>query len=318
MLLLKEEDVKLLLTMEDCIKAVEESYRAFGLGEAVMTPRENLWLAPPVSLKLASAALTSWGYMGTYVYPGGYGRKGSNPFSTILYNSRDGRLLAFIESSFLSWYRTGATSAVATKHLALKDSDTLGIIGTGRQAWTQLRALSKVMEIKVVKVYSRTLDQREKFASDASRDMGIDVKSVVDAKVAGQNVDIVVTATTSKEPVFHGEWLGEGVHVNAIGAHYPEIREVDTETVKRSKVIVDSREQALKEKGELLIPIQQGLLTSDVIYAELGEVVAGKVKGREEYSENTLFCSGGISVEQIGVAAWVYEAAVKRGLGAQI
>ncbi|MBI4257696.1 MAG: ornithine cyclodeaminase family protein, partial [Thaumarchaeota archaeon] len=210
MLLIREDDVKTLLTMEDCITAVEESYKLFGQGEAVMTPRENLWLTPPISLKLASAALTSWGYMGIYTYPGGYGRKGSSPFTTLLYNSKDGQLLAIIESSFLSWYRTGATSAVATKHLALRDSDTLGIIGTGRQAWTQLLALSKVMKLKLVKVYSRTNERREKFASDASREMSIDVKPMIDAKNCSQNADVLVTATTSKEPVFYGEWLGEG------------------------------------------------------------------------------------------------------------
>ncbi len=320
LILIREDDVKSILKMEDCIKVVEDAYRTMGLGEAVLTPRENLWIKPPVSIKTSSAALTSWGFMGVHVYPGGYGKKGSGPMTVLLYDSRDGRLLSVIEARFLSWYRTGATSAVATKYLASKDADSVGIFGTGRQARTQLLALQKVLELKRVKAYSPTLEHREKFASEMSKEMGVEVKPVEDAKSCLKDVDVIVTATTTKEPVFKGEWLkqNEGCHINAIGAHYPDIREVDSGTVKMSKVVVDSREQALKEKGEILIPISEGLVSPQIIYAELGEIVAGRVRGRVEELEKTLFCSGGLAMEEIAVAAKVYEIAASRGIGTQL
>jgi len=318
MILIKENDVKNILTMEDTIKAVEDAHRAFGEGNAVTSPRKNLWLRPPVSIKTASAALMSWGLMGVNTYPGGYGKRGSMPMTTLLYDSNDGRLVSIIESKFISWYRTGATSAVATKYLASKKADSVGIFGTGRQAQTQLLALQKVLKLSCVKAYSPTKEHREKFATDMSRQIGIDVRPVEDPQSCLTDVDVVVTITTSKEPVFKGEMLNKGVHINAIGAHYPDSREVDTETVRRSKIFVDSRVQALEEKGELLIPIQQGIISPNTIYAELGEVVAGKINGRVGEEENTLFCSGGLALESIAVAARVYEMALKHGLGTEI
>ena len=318
MIYIKENDVKNILKMEDAIKAVEDAYRTFGESNAVMTPRENLWLRPRVSIKTASAALMNWGFMGVFTYPGGYGKKGSGPMTTLLYDSNDGHLVSIIESRFISWYRTGATSAVATKYLASERADSVGIFGTGRQAQTQLLALQKVLKLSYVKAYSPTKEHREKFATEMSRQLGIDVKPVEDAQSCLTDVDIVVTITTSKEPVFEGGMLKKGVHVNAIGAHYPESREVDTETLKRSKIVVDSRVQALKEKGELLIPIRQGIISPSIIYAELGEVVAGKIEGRVGEEENTLFCSGGLALEDIAVAVRVYEMALKHGLGTEI
>ena len=270
MLFIKEEDVKTLLSMDECIRAVEDGYRAMGLGDTAMTPRENLWLSPPASIKTASAALPRWGYMGVHAYPGGYGRKSSTPTTTLLYSSHTGQLLATIESRFLSWYRTGATTAVATKYLAVRDARSAGIFGTGRQARAQLRALHRVLPLSRVRAYSPTREHRESFASEMSKELGLDITSTDEPRPCVEDAEVVLTITTAKEPVFQGKWLHSGTHVNALGAHYPEIREVDTETVKRSRVIVDSREQALEEKGELLIPIREGIITPEIIRAELG------------------------------------------------
>ena len=318
MILIKEDDVKNILTMEDTLIAVEDAHRSLGVGNAVITPRKNLWLKPKVSIKTASAALMPLGFMGTIVYPGGFGKKGSGSMITLLYDSNDGRLLSIIESRLISWFRTGATSAVAAKYLATKNANSIGIFGTGRQAQTQLLALQKTLKPSIIKVYSPTREHRNKFATEMSKKIGTDIKPVEDPQSCLTDVDVIITITTSKEPVFDGKMLKKGTHVNAIGAHYPDIREVDTDTVKRSKIFVDSRTQALEEKGELLIPISQGIITSNDIYAELGEVIAGKTKGRVDQDEITLFCAGGLALEGIAVAARVYELAKKNGVGVEI
>jgi ornithine cyclodeaminase/alanine dehydrogenase-like protein (mu-crystallin family) len=318
MLLISEENVEKLLTMEKAITAVEDSYRALGMGEAVLTPRENLWISPPKSIKLASGALTKSGFMGVTAYPGGYGTKGSGPFTTLLYDSGTGSLLAIVQGRFLSWLRTGATTAVATKYMARRDAHEVAIIGTGRQAITQLRALDKVMDIGHVSAFSRTPERRHKFAAQMSAELGRDVVAADDAKSCLAKADVVVTITTSRDAVVKREWLQDGVHINAIGAHYPDRTEIDGETVRGSRVIVDWREQALLEKGEILIPMKQGLVTSGIIAGELGGVVAGKLKGRTSDSEVTLFCSGGIATEEIAVAAAVFRDATTKGIGSNV
>jgi len=290
--------------MEMSVNAVEDVYKALGSGNGMMTSRQNLWVSPPKSIKLASAVLSRWGFMG---------------ITALLYDSRNGTLLADVQSRFISWYRTGASSAVTTKFLARKDSESISIIGTGRQARTQILSLHAVLpSVRQINVFSPTREHREKFASEMTAELGAKVTASETAEMCVQNADVVVTVTTSKEPVLKHRWLKKGVHICAIGAHYPEAREVDSDTVASSKVVVDSRDQALLEKGELLIPIDEKRVSQDVIYAELGEIVASKKPGRTSEDENTLFCSGGLSIEQIGVAARVYEAVVNKGLGVQI
>jgi alanine dehydrogenase len=319
MLVIREEDVKSVLTMETCISALEEVYKALGSGEGVVSPRQNLWVAPPKSIKLAAAALPPLGFMGVTAYTGGYGPKGSGPSTTLLYSSKDGELLAHIQSKHISWYRTGATSAVATKFLGAKNSELIGIIGSGRQARTQLLGLCAVLpKIKRINVYSLTREHREKFATEMTSELGVPVIPSETAESCVRGADVIATVTTSKQPVLKHDWLKNGVHICAIGAHYPDAREIDSDTVTSSKVVVDSREQALLEKGELLIAIKEKRLSQDIIYAELGEIVLRKKPGRVSQEENTLFCSGGLSIEQVGIAIRVYEAAVKKGLGLQV
>lgn len=318
MLVIREDDVRQVLTMETCIEAVQSSYEEVANGSGRNTPRQNLWVDPPKSIKLASGGLTAKGFMGVTSYTGGYGQRGSGPSSTLLYDARSGSLVAFVESRFLGWYRTGATSAVAARVLAPKDSRRVGIIGTGRQARSQLLALSKVLPLESAVAFSRNRRKREEFAAEMSRELGTDVKAVESAKQCVSCSDVVVTITTSNQPVLERGWLGNGVLVNALGSHHPTASEVDAETVLSSRVIVDSREQALLEKGEILIPIAKGLATPAVIKGELGDVIAGRVEARQSEDERVLFCSGGTALEQVGVAAAVYDEAVKGGLGVEV
>ena len=150
------------------------------------------------------------------------------------------------------------------------------------------------------------------------RDLGLDVLPADDSKSCVTNVDIISTCSTAKQPVFDGTWFEDGVHVNVIGAHTPTTREVDTNTISRSKVVVESREQALDENGNLLIPMKEGVFGREKIAADLGEIVAAKVKCRTQDTDNTLFLSGGVALDQIAIASHVYELASKTGAGIEI
>ncbi len=304
--------------MRDCIQASEGAYRNFGEGKAVLTPRIDLWLDSTHSLKIGAAAVIGSGYMGTFSYSAGFGKKGTNPSTTILYDATTGQLRALIQSLHLKWLRTGATAALASKYLARENAKKVGIIGTGRQARTQLLGLSESRKISIVRVYSPTQEHRELFAKEMSDELAIEVLAADSARSCVSDADIVVTCSTSKVPVFEHSWLSEGAHVSVIGAHTPTTREVDTETVLRSKVVVESREQALDENGNLLIPMKQRLFGPEKIFADLGEVISGKVRCRTSDSDNTLFLSGGVALDQMAIAERVYELAVQNGEGIDI
>lgn len=304
--------------MKDCIRAAEDAYMKFGQSNAVLTPRINLSLDPSHSMKIGAAAIMGGGYMGSFSYSAGFGKKGTNPSTTILYDATTGQLRAFIESLHLKWLRTGATSAIASKYLARNNPKRAGMIGTGRQAKTQLIGLCSVYELSSAIVYSPTADHRERFAAEMSRELGIDVLGADSARDCIEHSDIIVTCSTSKIPVFEAEWLPAGAHVNVIGAHTPTTREVDTETMRRSKVVVESKDQALDENGNLLIPMKEGVFGADKIFADLGEIVSGKVRCRTSDADNTLFLSGGVALDQIAIAQRVYELALASGLGTEL
>ena len=305
--------------MNDCVKVVEEAYRAFGQNAAVMTRRVDLAVDAIRSIKIGGASINSLHYMGSFSYSAGFGKKGTNPSTTLLYDSETGQLKAFIESLHLKWFRTGATAAVAAKNLSNhKKSQTIGIFGTGRQARTQLMGLQCVYNISEVRAYSPTSQHREQFAQQTREDLGLNVVPVASPEKCAEDVDVIVTCSTSKNPVFESSWLSKGTHINVIGAHTRTSREIDTETMKLSKVVVESREQALYENGNLLIPINEGAFGVDKIIADLGEIVAGKVKCRTDENDNTVFLSGGVALDQIAIAAHVYETALKKNVGIEL
>jgi ornithine cyclodeaminase/alanine dehydrogenase-like protein (mu-crystallin family) len=156
------------------------------------------------------------------------------------------------------------------------------------------------------------------FCEEIHKKTGIEAIPVNKPEEAVSGSDIIITATTSKNPVFKGEWLEKGVHINAIGSHTPETRELDETTIKKSKIIVDSKEATLKEAGDLIIPIKKGIISSNAIYAELGELIAGKKLGRESKDEITVFKSVGLAIQDISTAKLVYEKAVKENIGKTI
>ena len=237
--------------------------------------------------------------------------------TTLVYGEDDGGLKAVVESDRLSWLRTGATSAVATDRCTRGDAATLGLIGSGKYAESQLLGVAAVRDLDAVRVFSPSEANRAAFAERMAPHVEATIDPVGSPGDAVADAGIVCTATTADEPVFDGNDLSLGTHVNAIGSHYPEQREVDARTVERARVIADTRDRARKEEGELLLPIEEGILAwEDVL--ELGAVVAGDAPGRRDGKEITLFTSGGIGVEYLVVAREVYERARDADAGTEI
>ncbi|TLZ75935.1 MAG: ornithine cyclodeaminase family protein, partial [Methanobacteriota archaeon] len=214
--------------------------------------------------------------------------------------------------------RTGAASGVATKYLARPDASTVGIVGTGWQAESQLEAVCAVRSIRRIRCYGRDKARREAFAKKMASLLGVTVDAAGWPEEAIREADIAIAATNAPRPVVQGEWLRSGCHINAIGANRLETRELDDAAVRRCAfVATDSIEQAREESGDLVEPMKRGLLTWDRVH-EISEVVAGKVRGRTNADDITLFKSHGIAIEDVAVAALVYQRARDRGIGKSI
>lgn len=310
-LLLREADVSRLLTVDDVIAAVEQGFRALGEEQAVNTPRSRSAI-PGATLHVMHAALPQEGVMGVKAYattPGGA------RFLAVLFGIERGEALAIVEADRLGQLRTGAASAVATRYLARAAAGALGIIGAGWQARSQVRAIARVRPIALVKVYSRSAERREAFAAEVADDLGIQAEAVDRAEDAVEGTDVVVTATTSREPVLRGAWLRPGMHVNAVGSNAAWRCELDAEAVRRSDVIaVDALDQARIECGDLIAPAQAGEPLWDRV-TELGAIVAGRRPGRGNDAQITLFESQGIALEDVATLALLYRRAVAAGVG---
>lgn len=309
-LVLTEQDVLRVLTMPMALDAVETSLRALAEGGATNHPRRRHRTAKGV-FHVMDAAVPAMGVMGLKAYT--TFRGDVNRFHVLLYSAEDGRLEALIEADQLGRYRTGAASGVATRYLARPDAREIGIIGAGRQAMTQLQAICQVRPIERIRVYCRSREQREAFAREAGAKLLPEVRPVDSAQAAVEGADVVVTVTTSREPVLDGEWLREGAHVNAVGANSILRCEIDRKTVKRAAIIaVDSLDQS-KIESACLVGAVQGRLLDWTSLVELGDIVAEKAPGRSGPAQVTLFMSHGIAAWDVALAKRVLDA-VRAGM----
>jgi ornithine cyclodeaminase/alanine dehydrogenase len=253
------------------------------------------------------------------VYPDNPGQHGlPTILATVLLNDpRTGQLIAIMDGAYLTAMRTGAASGVATKYLARPDAKVVGIFGAGIQARTQLMAMCAVRPIVAARVYDPMTELAGAFCRDMSQALGITVQPVTEPRGAVDGCDIIVAASTSKVPVFDGQWLAPGTHINGVGSHSLDAREVDSLTIQRSKVVVDLRSAALAEAGDLVTPINAGEITAEHIYADLGEIVTGK-PGRTDAGEITFFKSVGLAIQDVSTATKVYELARQKGIGQEI
>jgi ornithine cyclodeaminase/alanine dehydrogenase-like protein (mu-crystallin family) len=236
-------------------------------------------------------------------------------FLVLLFDTETGSLLSLMQADHLGRIRTGAASGIATKYLARPEASRLGLIGTGRQARTQLDAISKVRRRSQVKVFGRDESRLRNFCREMAEQLNLAVEPAASAEEATRFGDVVTTATTAQKPVVCGEWVRPGTHLNAIGANWPDRRELDDEAVSRATLIaVDSVEQSRKESGDLIQALANlGRPWDDVI--ELHSVVTGKHPGRSSADQITLFKSHGISIWDVAVANHAYQRAMREGKG---
>ena len=325
-LLLTRKDVEQVLTMKDAVAAVEEGFRQLALGNVIMPQRTAIRISQHHGIHLGMPAYVggegdggSLALKVVTVYPDNPSKYGMpTTIGTLLLNDpRTGALVAIMDAGFLTAMRTGAVSGVATKYLAREDARSVGVFGAGVQARAQLLAMCEVRPIERVSVFDPWQEGRDKFASDMSAQLSIPVEPTGDPRVCVDN-DIVVAASSSSEPIFDGAWLAPGTHINGIGSHSPNARELDTVTIQRATVVPDLAAACLVEAGDLIIPIQEGAFTEDQIHASLGEIVAGIKPGRESDDEITLFKSVGLAVQDAATAAQVYDLARAAGVGVEI
>lgn len=321
-LLLSRNDVIELLEMSDCMEVVEKAFAELTQGTAVMplrlniTPPDGLSLYMPAYLKnmgaLACKVVTVYKNNPTkFNMPTTIGK-------VLLQDPETGDVKCIMDGGYLTAVRTGAASGVATKYLARTDDNQVaGIFGAGVQAKMQLWAVSLARKLSHAYVYDISNEACDKFIDEMSNTLDIEIKKVKSVEEILGASDIVCTATSSASPIFDGNSVKEGTHINNIGSHTPKAREMDTAIVKRSKFIADSREACLKEAGDIMIPIEEGAVTDSHIYAELGEIVTGKKKARADNNEITLFKSNGLAIQDAATAKLVYDRAIEMGIGTE-
>jgi ornithine cyclodeaminase/alanine dehydrogenase-like protein (mu-crystallin family) len=305
-----EAEVARLVTVKDAIATLDELFATWGQPSTWNIPRRRAPL-PGGAFNLMGAAYGAKNVYGLKAYAG---MKGGQ-FHTLLYSSTDGKLKAVIEADLFGQLRTGAASGLATRLLANPDARTLGMIGVGRQSRTQAIAVCAVRPIKRVLVFARTAESREAYARTLEKELGVEVRAAHSAEACVSEANVVVTITKSAVPVFRGEWLTKGTHVNVAGANSGDRREVDGETVLRSAIkVTDHVEQAMLEAGEFRDLVAANKLKwSDV--RELGELVMGNLQGRKSSSDITLFKSLGIALEDVAFGELVYQRALAAGVG---
>jgi alanine dehydrogenase len=310
-LFISNDEVQELVTMPEALKAVDEAFQHFGRGTAVNHPRRRL-ATPKGGMQIMPAMDSETGIGGHKTY---FGRGGG---LCLIFEIETANVLALIQVSRLGQLRTGAASGVATQYMARKESHTLGIIGAGFQAETQIEAVCAVRPIDHISVYSRTPDRRNEFAKRIAQITGVETVSVDTAREAAGGADIICTATNSTDPVLYGEWLNEGAHVNAVGSNSLLRKEIDDTVAERAQIIaVDDTTQIDLEGGDLLSALTRGLINRSKL-TDLSRIASGQVVGRLEDSNITLFKSHGIGLEDIAIAHVIYENARKQGRGIEL
>jgi ornithine cyclodeaminase len=313
-LFLREADVERLLTMQATLDLVERVHREYSTGQAIDVPRERTRL-PKAALHILQGAVPSMGVFGYKAYTSS--REGVR-FLVYAFNAERGNLEAVVEANRLGMMRTGAAGGVAAKWLAREDAKVVGLFGAGWQAEGQLEALACVRGLQRVKVFSRTAERLAKFCAKMRSRLSVEVVPAASPEDAVKGSDIVVTITTSATPVFDGEWLAAGTHVNAAGSNSLLRQEIDETTVRRAQpVVVDSRPTALKEAGDLLPALEKGRLHAGAL-TELGEVIAGTRAGRTSSDQITLFESQGMAIQDLVIAAHLMRLAREQGAGSEV
>jgi ornithine cyclodeaminase len=318
--LLSEQDVRIVLPMADLIDAMQAALARFSSNEVTQPLRTVIEVGlQKAFVGVMPAFIDDPAMLGTKVVSV-FGSNAAVGLPThlatiVLLDPMTGELLAIMDGRYITEARTAAVSAVSVKQLARKDATRLAIIGTGVQARSHVEAIAAVRPIHEIKVWSRSLDNRTAFAREMRPRTTARIKIASSARDAVDGADMIVLATASREPVVHSDWISDGAHVCAVGACRPDQREMDSQLVARARVFVDSRTGALAEAGDIILPMNEGIIHAQHVAGELGEVVLGKIGGRTSPDAVTIFKSLGMAVEDVAAAHLAYVKAAERGLG---
>lgn len=319
---LSGDDVRKSMPMDRAIEAMKQAFIQLSSGEAIVPPRMHMDIprenATELFMPVYLPNTDKIGLKIVSVFK-------DNPSKGLplihalvaVFDAKTGRPLAVMDGEYLTALRTGAASGFATDLLARKDSRIAAIFGAGRQGRTQLEAVAAVRKISKSYVIDAHLKQAEAFAEEMTSSLGLEVV-VAESDDVLYETDIICTATTSANPVFPDNKLKDGVHINGIGSYKPDTSEIPPETVARSKLVVDSIDSCLAEAGDLIQPMNQGLISRNHIHAEIGEIAAGKKMGRTSDTEITIFKTVGNAVQDLAAAARVLETALELQLGIEV
>ena len=323
MLILSESDLRAVLTMPDVIDAVEQGFRALGRGEANVPERLRLDVPAHNGVLLEMPAYAEFdgaAALGTKIVTvfEQNDRRGLGIVQSVyvLFDSETGVPISLMDGKFITAIRTAATSAVATRHMSTSGPKRLAVFGAGVQAEFHIDAMMEVAAVQQVMIASRSADKARELAERVRAVHGVPCEIVRDEQAAAAN--LICTCTSSRVPLFDGHLLKAGTHINAVGAFTPSTRELDTEAVRRARVIIDDKPAAGREAGEILIPISEGAIDAGHVKGTLAEVVSGEVPGRVSDSEITLFKSCGVAIEDLVTARLAYLRASTIAVGARV
>jgi ornithine cyclodeaminase/alanine dehydrogenase-like protein (mu-crystallin family) len=318
-LILNESDVNELVDMKSAISCLESAFREQSEKRFLLPERQFFKAADNAVVRIMAASIPELNSLGLKVLLGVPAKRAANAtyFVVLLLNPDDARLLAVISAGRLTQLRTGAASAVATNYLARSGILSVGVLGAGVQGYGQLEGIHAVAKLKEALVFDIDPSRAEALTKKATDELGVIVRPAHQMEEL-YATDVISTATTSVRPLIFGEKLCAGTHVNAVGSNAPNRQEIDHSVLLKSRVFTDKTEQVLKEGGDLVIPISQGIYRPENIVGELADVVTGKIKGRTSNSDVTLFKSVGIALEDMAVARTVYELAIRKGVGREI
>jgi len=321
-LILNRENVISVLDMKDCMDVVEKAFEELAKGTAVLplrtpiTPPDGLSLYMPAYLKemkaLACKVVT--------VYKNNP-KKFNMPVvigKVLLQDPETGDVVCIMDGGYLTAVRTGAVSGVATKYLARKDENQVaGIFGTGVQAQMQLWAVAIARKLSKAIVYDISDESANAFIKEMGKKLNLEI---IKAETPDQvlEANIICTATSSATPIFDGKKVKKGTHINGIGSHTPNARELDSEIIMRSRFIGDSKEACFSEAGDIILPVKEGVIDESHFYGELGDVIIGKVESRINDEEITIFKSNGLAIQDVATAKLIYDKALETNTGTKI
>src|SRR5574341_322245 len=323
MLFLSEKQVQSLIDIDELIAALEQAHIQYSTGNAVMPVRLVVPL-PQIQGRITSMPgfLNQEKALGmkvvTYFQNNPKQNLPAILATILLFSSETGRMTAAMDGGYITAVRTACASAMATKALANPDVSVLGILGAGVQARAHIQALTRVRKLSIIKLYSPSGASAASIKEDLEKESGVAIEVAKNAETAVRDSDLLVTATTAKEPIVKPEWLEPGLHINAVGSHRPDLREIDGATLARAKIVVDSRAAIMAECGDILLALKEGSVTEDAIHGEIGEVLAGTKPGRSSANEITLYKSVGIAIQDVATAQLVYRKALEQNIGTHV